>query len=246
MRLPSPTAVGCSGSNKILNRFLASEQECVPREKKRLPTQRVQPFSEKKRRRRRQKARGPQRFPRILSAPKMGAENAARERRDPSPSPAVADARVTSISADNLPTPRVGADASVPPPGGAPPRPSTPTPAVASSSEGEAPAAPDDAANVAAPREQATGAFKESAAKIETGSDEATVARMRVKEEMAIAQAGGETVEEMQGGFYVRNAKGGDDDDNTGSVTVERKCGGPGLSSGFNGTSRLARHDDGE
>ena len=48
---------------------------------------------------------------------------------------------------------------------------------------------------------------------IETGSDEATVARMRVKEEMAIAKVGGETVEEMQDGFYVRNAKGGDDDD---------------------------------
>ena len=52
---------------------------------------------------------------------------------------------------------------------------------------------------------------------------------------------GGETVEEMQRGVYVKNAKGGDDDDTTGSVTVERKCGGPGLSSGFNGTSRHVR-----
>ena len=168
----------------------------------------------------------------------MGAENAARERRDPSPSPAVADARVTPSSADNLPTPRVGADASAPPPGGAPPRPSTPTPAVASSSEGEAPAAPDDAANVAAPSEQATGARKKREPKIETGTDEATVARMRVKEEMAIAQLGGELVEELQGELCVRNAKGGVDDETTGSGILERKHGGPVGREGFNGTSQ--------
>ena len=168
----------------------------------------------------------------------MGAENAPRERRDPSPSPEVADARETPSSVDNLPTPRVGADASAPPPGGAPPRPSTPTPAVASSSEGEAPAAPDDAANVAAPSEQATGDHKESAAMVETGNDEVTVSLMRVKEELALAKVGGEKFEELQGELGVRNAKGGVDDDTMGSRIGDRMHGGSVGREGLNGTSR--------
>jgi len=168
----------------------------------------------------------------------MDAGIAARERRDHSPSPTVEGGNVTSSSADNLPTPRVGADASAPPPGGAPPRPCTPTPAVASSSEGEAPAAPDDAANVAAPSEQATGARKKREPKIETGTDEATVARMRVKEEMAIAQVGGELVEELKGELCVRNAKGGVDDETKGSRIGDRMHGGSVGREGLNGTSR--------
>ena len=91
---------------------------CEKKKKSTTPTPRVASNSSKKRRRRRQKARGPQRFPRILSAPKMDAENAAREPRDPLPLPAVADARVNRSSADNLPTPRIGADATAPHIGG--------------------------------------------------------------------------------------------------------------------------------
>ena len=125
----------------------------------------------------------------------MDAENAARERRDPLPLPAVADARENPSSADNLPTPRVGADASAPPTGDAPPRPSTPAPAVASSSEGEAPAPLANADNGAATSEQATGDRKKRVPTIETGTDEKTVVLMRVKEELALVQVGGVTLE---------------------------------------------------
>jgi len=149
----------------------------------------------------------------------MAAENAARERRDPSPPPAGADARPIPSSADILPTSYVGADASAPPAGGAPPRPSTPAPAVASSSEGEAPAAPDNVANVVVPSEQATGAINISDAHIETGDCVATASLMRVKEEMAMAKVWGEAEKSEETGS--RNAKGGDDEDSTVEVLVE-------------------------
>ena len=185
-----------------------------------IPTPRVASNRNQKRIRRRQKARGHQRFLPIVAAPEMAAETAARERRDPSPPPAVEGGNAIPRSADNLPTPRVGADASAPPAGGAPPRPSTPAPAVASSSEGEAPAAPDNVANVVAPSEQATGAINISDAHIETGDCVATASLMRVKEEMAMAKVGGEAEKSEETGS--RNAKGGDDEDATVEVLLSK------------------------
>jgi len=120
----------------------------------------------------------------------MDVEKSARERLGPSPSPLAEDANVTSSSADKLPTPRVGADASAPPRGSAAPRPSTPAPAAVSFSEGEAPATPDDVVKVAAPSEQATGAHTNGAQRIETGDDPATMALMTVKEELVKERMG--------------------------------------------------------
>ena len=50
---------------------------------------------------------------------------------------------------------------------------------------------------------------------------------MRVKEEMALAKVGGETVEEKPGEESEWNAKGGVDEETTGAEIVERKHGGP-------------------
>ena len=61
---------------------------------------------------------------------------------------------------------------------------------------------------------------------------------MRAKEELALAKVGDERFLGKTGEESVRNAKGGDDDETTGSGIVERKHGEPVGREGFNGTSR--------
>ena len=170
---------------------------------------RVEP---QQKRRRRQQARGQTHFLPTVAAPEVVAETAARERRDPSLSPAVEDGIVTPSSAENLHTPRVGADATAPPRGGAATRSSTPVPVVALSSEGEAPAAPDDDAKVVAPSEQVTGASKNCTVRIETGGSATKAAIMRVKEELAVVKMRGTDQERTTDEKGVRKVNGGEDE----------------------------------
>lgn len=117
------------------------------------------------------------RFLLILPAPEVDADNAARERLDPVPSPAVEDENVTSSSADILPLPRRRRCAR------AASRPRTPAPVVQSSAEVETPTELRDAVNVTAQSGQATGARKNGSTRIELGTNAATMVLMRVKEE---------------------------------------------------------------
>ena len=137
---------------------------------------------------RRQKARGLTRFLPTVAAPKMVAETAARERRDPSTHPTVEGGIVTPRMPDHTHKISDGADEYAPPSGGAAMRQSTPAPVVALPSGGEAPAAPDKDAAVGAANEQEAEAPCISGKTIETGGGAATAALMMVKVELALAK----------------------------------------------------------
>lgn len=79
----------------------------------------------------------------------------------------------------------------MPPTGGAAPRANTLPPAFASSSEGKAPAAHGSVNNSVAQNEQAARANTNGAQQIECASDPETMARIKVKKEMALVTIGG-------------------------------------------------------